>query len=134
MMGCWLKRERRSVSRCSDSWTMEAIGGRERRESKREYSGAMRKRMRVGREGWQGGEKAEGLIVRGFGVLLQIVLQHDGQMVTQHFGSGFHFFRGHAGLKGREESDEEELEVGIQIGIEKGLESKANQRRGHGGS
>ena len=49
--GCWLKRERRSVSRCSDSWTMEAIGGRERRESKREYSGAMRKRMRVGREG-----------------------------------------------------------------------------------
>ena len=81
-----------------------------------------------------GGEKAEGLIVRGFGVLLQIVLQHDGQMVTQHFGSGFHFFRGHAGLKGREESDEEELEVGIQIGIEKGLESKANQRRGHGGS
>ena len=48
-----MKRERRSVSRCSDSWTMEAIGGRERRESKREYSGAMRKRMRVGREGGQ---------------------------------------------------------------------------------
>ena len=35
-----------------------------------------------GEGGVASGEKAEGLIVRGFDVLLQIVLQHDGQMVT----------------------------------------------------